>query len=266
MLRQHPNVHVNPVKEARYFYEASVSSGTGLVGQFLGQEWFNKAYRSTLKKRIRTYLKHPVEAARSRERVAWDCKYFFGRRSDKWFEGLFGNDTTKLSGDFTPQTYRIPSEHIFRISREWPAMKVMLTFRDPVDWMTSIAKMWPLEDMGPSAVTDAVRAYAQLYPYPNLQIISAWEEAFAGRLELLFFDDFCADPERFLVHVCKFLDLSIEPIPGFKGLDQKEYASPSVALPPCFRRVLQQFYRAQVEQLATRFEGYPRQWLKRYQG
>lgn len=114
--------------------------------------------------------------------------------------GLYQHADGKLTGDFTPHTCQIPREQVFRIAREWPDMKVMLTLRDPVDWMVFVAQMWLFDEVAPDAVSEEdMLAFARTFPYPGVDVLSAWEEAFAGRFQLLFFDDFLADPERFLL-------------------------------------------------------------------
>jgi len=269
MLRQHPGVHVNPVKEIRYFYEAFAFPGESLRGRLGNGDWHNQTYRKHLKERLKSYLAHPWEVVRSPDRLAWDCSYLFGSRTDEWFEGLFRHAGSKITGDFSPQTIQLPPEEVVRISRDWPTTKVILTLREPIEWIWSFAKMTVLQgrdlaDVGDDEFLEFFSGHAVSY-YPLERTISAWESAFAGRFQLLFFDEMAADPLGFLKNVCTFLGLGVGPLAEFQGISEKRYAGRKVALPDRFRPVLVEMYRDQVRELAERYGGYPEQWLDRYE-
>jgi hypothetical protein len=268
MLSQHPDVYLNPVKEVRYFSEACDYPGEGLLGRFRKGDWHNQNYRSYLKKRLRSYLKHPLTAVGSSDRLAWDLRYLFGRRSDDWFEGLFRCEVSKVTGDFSPQTQHIPPAEVFYISQEWPATKVLLTLRDPIEWGWSCARMWLIPDRDPREVSDAeFRDFVEKFTpdFPTVARISLWETAFAGRFKLLFFDDIAADPAKALNDVCDFLDLATGPIAGF-DVSRRRYSSRPLAIPRRFRRILIELYENEVRQLAEKYGTYPRRWLERYGG
>ena len=267
MLRQHPDVHLNPVKEVRYFSEAHFYPREGLLGRFSKGDSHNDDYRSYLRRRLKWYVKHPLSAAESVDRLIWDFKFLFGRRSDDWFEDLFGVEGSKITGDFSPQTQRLPHEEVVRISREWPETKVLLTLRDPVDWSWSYARKFlmaktGLADLTDDQFSDFVRKFAPYFP--TVSRISVWERAFTARFRLLFFDDIGKDPVGVLSNVCNFLGIATAPIHSFDGLSERSYSSPYLAMPTRFRRILIELYEDDVGELARRYGSYPRQWLEDY--
>jgi hypothetical protein len=267
MLRQHPDVHLNPVKEMRYFSEAHFYPEEGLVRRFRKGDSHNQDYRSYLRTRLGWYLKHPFSAAKSLDRLMWDCKFLFGSRSDDWFEGLFECEDSKITGDFSPQTQRLPREEVIRIAREWPATKVLLTVRDPIDWSWSFASKWLIPNVESGHVSDdQFRDFlSEFAPYfPTVSRISRWETAFAGRFKLLFFDDIAAHPVRVLNDVCNFLGLSTAPIISFNGVSERSYSSRPPAIPTRFRRMLIELYQDEVRALAETYGGYPRHWFEGY--
>ncbi|MEO7239839.1 MAG: sulfotransferase [Sphingomicrobium sp.] len=267
MLAQHPGVQVNPVKEVRYLWEASAFPTEGLVGRFANRDWHNRDYRAYLRERLRVCLRHPRAAARSLDRLRWDFRYLFGRRSDAWFARLFACDDATISGDFSPQTVHLPPWDILRIARAWPDVKVMLTLREPIAWAWSAARMALIGERDPAAISDAefhdfFLEYASYFP--SASVIAGWQRFFPGRFQLLWFDDIVADPDRVLLDVCRFLGLATAPVAGFAAVAQASNAGRGLALPPRFRALLIELYRDEVELLATRYAGHPRQWLARY--
>lgn len=267
MLRQHPGVQVSPVKEVRYFFEAHEYPGEGLFGRFRKGDWHNRDYRDYLRQRLKFYLKHPLSAATSLDRLSWDFRFLFGRRSDSWFERLHRCEKSKISGDFSPQTFHVPRAHIVRIAKQWPDMKILLALREPVEWTWSFARMSlikdrNLSDVGDSEFEEFFRTHATYYP--GIERISEWESAFPGRLRLLFFDDISANPLRLLSDVCDFLGLATGPIADFTGVSESRNRGRALAMPDRFRAPLIELYEDQVRQLAKRYGHYPQQWLERY--
>jgi hypothetical protein len=267
MLSQHPDVHVTPVKEIRYFFEAHAYPGEGLFGRLRTGDWHNEGYRDYLKERLKHYLKHPRSALKSVDRLKWDCKFLFGNRSDEWFASLFRCADSKVSGDFSPQTFHLPSEHIARIAQKWPHTKVLLALREPVEWTWSFARMSlikdrELADVSDSEFSDFFRTHATYYP--GVARITEWEEAFPGRFHLLFFDEIAADPVRLLTNVCEFLGLAATPIANLEGISQTKNPGRPLAIPERFRRLLIELYHGEMRQLADRYGGHPREWLSRY--
>jgi hypothetical protein len=267
MLSQHPGVHVNPVKEVRYLWEASAFPVEGLIARFFNNDWHNRDYREYLSERLRFYLKHPRSVARSADRLMWDCNYLFGRRSDAWFERLFRCEDSKITGDFSPQVSHLPPWDILRLSRQWPATKVLLGIREPVEWAWSAARMSLIRDRDPADVSDSefhdfFDEYATYYP--NASVISTWQRLFSGRFQLLFFDDIAAEPARVLTNVCSFLGLATAPIASFEGISERSNPGRPLAMPARFRRMLIDLYQDEVRLLAARYGAHPRRWLKRY--
>lgn len=267
MLGQHPDVYVNPVKEIRYFFEALAYPGEGLFERFRHGDWHNEFYREYLKGRLKFYLKRPLLAARSADRLMWDFKFLFGSRSDEWYESLFLSEGSKITGDFSVQTYRLPPEEIVRIAREWPDMKVLFGLREPIEWTLSYANMSLFCDRQPADVSDAEfrnHFRKNAAEYPTVSSISAWERAFAGRFRILFYDDIAQDSARVLRNVCDFLGLETGPVANFEGVSQKVYPGRHFAMPTHYRPMLIELYEGKVHELADRFGGHPRRWLERY--
>jgi hypothetical protein len=267
MLGQHPDVRLNPVKEIRYFSELYCYPEEGLLGRFRNRNAHNQDYRDYLRNRLRRYFRYPFSAPLSLDRIRWDFRYLFGRRSDDWFESLFNSNGSTITGDFSPQTQFIPPQDVVRIAQEWPATKAMLTLRDPVDWAWSCAKMWLMAGREAELISDAELSEfigRSALEYPTVAAIKVWDQAFAGRFKLLYFDDIASDPPGVLHDVCDFLGLSTAPIARFKGGVEARYSSRPQAMPPRLRRILIDRYRPEMRDLAERYGGYPQHWLERY--
>ena len=267
MLGQHPDVYVNPVKEIRYFFEAHAYPGEGLLERFRDGDWHNEFYRDYLKGRLKFCVRHPLLAARSTERLKWDCKFLFGRRSDEWFDSLFRSEDSKVTGDFSVQTYRLPPEEIVRISREWPDMKVLFGMRDPVEWTWSYASMSLFFDREPADVSEPQflnHFRKNAAEFPTVSSISVWEQAFAGRFKILFYDDIAQDSASALLNVCEFLGIETEPIANIEDVSRRVYPGPTFAMPTHYRRMLIEIYKDNMRELADAFGGHPRRWLERY--
>lgn len=267
MLGQHPDVHLTPIKEVRYLWESSAFPGEGLLGRFRNGDWHNADYRDYLRERLRLCLAHPARAARSLGRLRWDWKYLFGRRSDKWFESLYQCEDSKVTGDFSPQTSHLPPWDVLRVSRQWPSTKVLLTLREPVEWTWSFARMSLVRDRDPVEISDSeFRDFFLEHAtyYPNASVISMWRRLFAGRFQLLFFDDITAEPTRVLTSVCGFLGLATAPIASFEGLTEPDNPGRLLEMPTRFRKMLIDIYGDEVQLLAQRFGSHPRRWLQSY--
>lgn len=267
MLRQHPDVRLNPVKEVRYLWESSAFPSEGLVGRFRNDDWHNRDYRAYFKERLRYYVSRPGAAIASPTRVIWDAKFLFGRRSDAWFESLFDDDKAKITGDFSPQVCHLPPWDILRLSRQWPEMKILLTLREPVEWSWSAARMSlmqgrELDAVGESELHEFFLEYFTYYP--GAGTILTWQKLFGERFKIVFFDDICADPGGVLAEVCQFLGLALDPIANFEGISKRSNAGRSIEMPMHLRSMLIDLHQEQVRLLAALFGSIPQQWLERY--
>jgi hypothetical protein len=267
MLGQHPDVRLNPLKEVRYLWESSAFPTEGLARRFMRNGWHNRDYRSYFKERLRYYVSRPTAAIRSPDRLVWDLKFLFGRRSDDWFESMFASDKAKITGDFSPQVSHLPPWDVLRLSREWPDVKILLTLREPVEWSWSFARMSLIQGRELGDITDCefhdfFLEYATYYP--NAGTILIWQRLFAGKFHIIFFDEIVSDPTKVLLDVCNFLGLSTAPMADFGGIQTKSNAGRAIELPERYRRMLIDIHRDQVRLLAELCGSHARQWLERY--
>lgn len=267
MLKQHPDVQLPPIKEIRYLSELYCYPGEGLFGRFRKGDAHNGDYRAYLVERLRRYLRYPHHGRMTLERLRWDLSYLFGKRSDRWFERLFQCDETKLTGDFSPQTQNLPPQDVARIAREWPAIKVTLALRDPVDWAWSCARMWLIGEREAAELSDdELRAFVGGFAleYPSVPGVAMWKDAFADRFKLLYFDAIVSDPAAVLVEVCEFLGLATAPIADFEGGVETRYSSRPQPMPERFRQILIERYLPEMTDLADHYGGYAQHWLEQY--
>lgn len=182
-------------------------------------ETYPYRYREHLASRARHYglgLARAVTRRKLRPDLAlrfdldWDLRYFLRPRSPDWYRSLFTTRAARgrVTGEITPAYSLLPGDHVARIAREHPRVRILAILRDPV------ARAWShaLKDLAPEAAADPARATAFLRDPACIgrsdwpAILDRWRAAIPEeRLLVLDFDGIRTDPAGFLARVATFL-------------------------------------------------------------
>jgi len=200
------------------------------------------------------------------KRVLWDLKFVYGRRSPKWYYSLFPNN--KMCGDISPNMAFIGKDEIRRLYSALPDIKIILTFREPIDqlWSAVMREIhttkYDLDAISDETLSEEVDRAIHAFPryhecYENWFSIIPHEQIYFS-----FFEDAMKDPAQRYTSICQFLDLepetsciSIKPVGGTKKF----------VLTDEYEQLLVDEFRESVEILHQdeRFD-LPSAWYKRY--
>lgn len=189
-----------------------------------GIETYPYRYREHLASRLRHYGLAAARAVTRRDlrpgvRVRlesdWDLRYFLRPgRSPGWYRSLFETRAARgrVTGEITPAYSLLPAEHVARIARELPAVRILAILRDPV----ARARSHALKDLAPEAARDPARLTAFLRDPACVgrsdwpAILGRWRaEIPDARMLVLDFDDIRSDPEGFLARIAGFLGCAL---------------------------------------------------------
>ena len=258
-LRQHPEVGLPPVKELAYFWEASSRPDEGALTRLAtGRHWHHERYRRYLRYRAAQALRHPRSAWSNRTRLGWDRRYLFGRRDDEWyrrcFDGLEG-----LTGDISPQYFFLPEPAIAHIHGVCPHAKVLVTLREPADWIWSFARMQRKKRGATDAEIDAF-VDRKIATNSFSRSCARWLDLYPeGRVRILFYETLRDDPWRFYVELCDFLGL--EPRDDLREqLGRRVNEGQREAVPARLRERIAQGWREDVAALERLIGPLPASW------
>src|SRR5687768_7817210 len=108
-LQAHPQIYMPREKELHYFDEKLKQRG-GLPSRLLGKRPVDKRWRRQAAARIKR-----VSRQRSRQNLAWDLRYFFGRPTDEWYASLFERGRGRVTGEATPDYAILDQETIAHV-------------------------------------------------------------------------------------------------------------------------------------------------------
>ena len=246
VLLKHPALWLPPVKELHYFDKLQ---------------------------RTRTWL-DPRERRRLRPKVdLWHLKYLFGKRSDKWYAGLFqkARDRGFIVGEVTPTYALLGEDVLLRIRRMNRDVKLIFVMRDPMDRIWSELNNDVRKGFVTGALTPALalqwmrRRLGIVESSAYLDTVARLEAAFPStQLHFCFFDDLEARPKQFAFDLLSFLGTEsavvADSLPGPVNV-----ASGESEIPDAFARVIAEEYLPMVIQLCDRFDGAPQRWRSRYE-
>jgi hypothetical protein len=246
ILRRHPSLWLPPVKELHYFDKPA---------------------------RTRTWL-DPYE--RRRIQVSsfdpWHLRYLLGKRSDKWYARLFHRAQMRglVAGEVTPDYAVLGTDVFERIKHMNPKIKLVLTMRDPIDRSWSSVNNAFRKGRAESLSTEGALKWARLQG-PTARsnyadTISRLETIFPpSQLHFCFFDDLRDRPESFARKLFSFLGVEAEAVSQMDWPQAVNVAAAQRPMPPGFAREIANDYLHMVQELCSRFEGPPHNWLARYE-
>ena len=242
-LRAHPDVWMPPVKEL-HFFDGRFRSRPGRAVQ--------AAKTGPQQDRDKRFLRR---AATYSQEAGID-----------WYGNLFRPKGSLISGDVTPAYSTLPAEAIAEIMASFPAAKVILILRDPVDRFWSYfcmmqrkgrrANVDPSDWRSIEANLTEVDVRSRSYP---TEIYAKWRQAVpAGQFFLGFFDRLTEDPDAFRADIFSFLGLSVTGLAFPAGYNRQ--TGYKAEMPVEIRARLKEHFREELRRSAEIFGEAARDW------
>ena len=259
-LRAHPRIWMPPEKELHYFDEKIKERGW-VPSRLLGKRPADKRWRRQLGARFKR-----ASLDRSREALAWDLRYFFGKPGDKWYASLFEQGRGKVTGETTPDYAILDEETVAHVHELMPQTKIILMMRNPIE------RPWSAMDMrlrirGQEVHEVKDRKFYRRFDNRGsrsrtdyLGTLEKWGAYYPqDRVFVGFLEDVHYFPRELLQKLYSFLGVD----PAFEPpLSEKKIHSASRdAIPTRFAVHLARIYREEIERLHERFGGYASFWL-----
>lgn len=249
VLRRHPDVWLPPIKELHYFDRPKVQ-----------RTWYEK-------KRWRSAL---VSGATTMD--PWFLNYLFGKRSDRWYAGLFRRAQARgrLAGEITPAYATVDRDALQRMHQLNPGLRLIFIMRDPVAraWSAvnnAASKGYLGGELTVKAALERARTTSFLARSAYTETIERLESVFSdSRLHFCFFDHLKEEPRRFVAEILSFLNLNADNAEALLPPGAINSAAGSKPIPARFQRTIALESLPMVEQLCERFEGPPHKWRRQY--
>lgn len=272
-LAAHPEVSMPPMKEIGYFWGRYFLPRSSVFSRFLGKHWFYQTRRNQLRESLRGHGKRILRLRPDFPGLSWDMRYLFRPHTEGWYLSLF--DSTKASGDITPKYCELPAEEVRKIRSLLFPLKILVSFRDPVEREWSRAKMnlCKKRNRSPDSVPDEewiehfdrpLQAAANDY----LAIYRRWADEFgAENVHMVFHEDLVSDAWRVYLDLCAFLGLSTPGDHLKEHVLRPKNVGTSEEIPPRFEHYLFHKHRLKIEEFSEAFPDipHPKSWLERRQ-
>jgi len=268
-LRRHPQIWVAPVKELHYFDRSteyaspSFLATDSLLGRLFGRGQHNASWRRRLRGRIgRAFIELNAQ------RIAWDCRFFFGTYNDAWYASLFRAGQGKVKGEITPSYAILDRPDVARVARLMPDVKLVYIVRNPIEqvwsWLGHEARLkgnllssCSVDDLVRAANSSGVCLRADF-----LRTITTWLEFFCRQqLFIGFYDNIEADPEAFLAAVMSFLGVEARTEHLTPAVHERFNAGAGKPIPRAFEIHLARKMLPQLQAMADALGGHATRWL-----
>jgi hypothetical protein len=189
------------------------------------------------------------------------------------YADLFQSKGNLMTGDITPGYSRLSEQVIDEISLRFPAIKIILLLRDPIDRSWSQLNMHIRKrKFAEEAAGDWSQVKSNLSrkgmserSYPS-GVWKRWIQFFPPeRIRYYFFDDLCREPVGFRASILKFLGADPVKASGALSADHNRKTNlRKVSMTPSVREHMIEFFQEELLACAQTFGGPAKQWLARY--
>ena len=262
VLAQHPELWLPPRKELSYFWQDIDYPGETAMDRLTKDNWHHKRYRRYAKSRVKEWLRHPRYTWRHKGAVAWDLHHLLKKHDDDWYLSSFRGSPSQTPGEISPQYFFMPRQQVEKALRMCPKAKIIITLREPRQWVWSFARM--LVRDGEIALDSpemenfidtkiATNSFAAAY--------RKWLSVFPeDQVKIFFFEDMTADPWTFYLSVCEFLGLEARPSVR-DTLDKRVNSGKPMAIPEHLQDRIRQGWSHDVRELEAMLGRVPEEWL-----
>jgi hypothetical protein len=186
---------------------------------------------------------------------------------------LFEPKGELLSGDITPSYSTLSEDVISQVAKRFPALKVVLLVRDPVErsWSSlnmRIRRGYVAENDMPSwaAVRKQITSPAFAARSYATDVWKTWTKYFAGeRSRYFLFDDLVSDPLKMRNDILSFLGVDPNKFPGGLAPEfNRKAARTKLPMSDEVRNMLRDLYADELKRSAALFGGAAEMWPARY--
>ncbi len=192
-----------------------------------------------------------------------------GPITDEWYGRMFAMARPgQVCGEITPDYCTLPDggiEHVLRLS---PAVRIILSLRDPIERSWSHIRM-TARSRGVSEVEKLeqfARQADQLQRGNYPAILARWRKFVPQeRLLVVFMDDIVARPNAVLEEVCGFLGVPYREKPFAKAA-KPVHVGEAQAIPPSVLGVLKENLKPAYEEMAALYPLIGGAWMAKHYG
>ena len=207
----------------------------------------------------------------SLSQLIWECKYYFGARSDDWYKSLFQMSGGKISGDITPAYSRLDDNAVKYVHQLLPQVKIIFLIRDPVEraWSHAVMDLTKFSNRSIDQVSDNefichFKSKASLLRGTYSKIINRWLQFYSDEQFFIgYFDDIGNKPDKLITDVVKFLGIESDVVIPEVLIKKKVNAGTGKTMPDRYRVLLSELYLSELEMLASMCGDYTNNWLEK---
>jgi len=264
VLAMHPELWLPPRKELRFFWEDYFYPNEGPFARFTKGNWHHVLHREYARKRLSEALRNPVEALRTKHRIAWDMRNLLPTHTDDWYFAQFRNHPSQRPGEISPQYFFLPRAQVEKVHRLCPNARIIVTLREPSKWAWSYVRMlvkkgqlsldgpdvdaWLDNRIAISRFTQAAKNWLEIFP--------------EGRVKIFFYEDLIADSVAFYKDLCAFMD--IDPRDDVFGeLDSRANVGRPMEQPERLKKRMEEAWREDVRELEALLGRVPDLWREK---
>lgn len=260
-LGPHPQLWLPPQKELSYFWQDIDYANDTLLDRLTGSEWHHARFRRYAASRLKHFARYPRDIFRSSGRLRWDARYILRTHNDDWYLSCFDQAGDRLAGEISPQYFFLREPQIEKINRLCPDAKIIITLRNPADWIWSWGRMLVKKrgfSLGGQDLADFIER--KLATNSFARSLERWRRIYpAQQVGVFFFEDLKSDPWNFYVELCKFL--KIEPQPSVRArVAIKANPGNPAEIPDNLRTKILDGWREDITHLKETLDQVPEEW------
>lgn len=259
-LRGHPALWLPPIKELHHF-DCSGSTPWALYHRFDKGIQYN----------IRRAAKQCFRDVRAGDlNIGWYFRYFFLRRSDEWYAGLFSSGEKQVSGEITPAYCRLDETQVANIHALMPDVKVILILRNPVERFWSNLAMYfskygfkGIDNVPESDILEMFDSPLHRRSAEYIKTIEVWNSYYPReQISIAFFEQISTQPQLLLESIYAFLGVPKHNAAEGDRLKQKINHRRYPAVPERLNIPLHMLFQAEIESIHQMFNNqYTQAWL-----
>lgn len=272
VLNEHEDIWLPPPKEIRYFYEKFYLPGYSTYERLTSSHWHFQKWKKYIRDRKGFYFSsNLIRPAKLTRQFLWDCKYLFAKRDDEWYKSLF--PINAISGDISPVYAEFTLEEVRRVHELCSHSKIIISLRDPVERLWSLAKMVLLKYRGRDFASVTEQEFYDFFAErltnrPGYsQIITNWRSIFGNaNVYISFYEDLEQQPYNYVKDILDFLGLDEKKLhQNHPFLNKQVNKGIALDIPDTFKSYLWNMVEEDTIELQKMLQ-YPQidQWIDKY--
>lgn len=258
-LARHPDIWVPPKKELHYFDHLN-DPPMHPLRHFMDERW-----RVQFKWRMKAVVKHLSVAE-----LMWNMNYFFGERSEEWYQSLFEQGKDQVVGELTPAYSTLDEATVRYVNHVMPAARILFFLRNPIEraWSHAVMDLSILSGRDIREVSEA--EFIQHFDGSEsrlrgdyMRVMDIWQSVYSEEQFFIgFIEDVANQPEKLLHRVFHFLGVG-EAGDSVGGQSRRKvHEGGHSRIPASYMQYLEDLYRDPIIQLSRYFEGQEAEYVK----